>query len=192
MAVYGVTVVTPPADEPLSLTDAKAHLKVDHSAEDTYIGSLIRTARRMVEQGYGRQLVTATLRISYPAFPGWELRLPRGPLQSVTSIQYVNTAGVLTTLDPSHYSYDATVDPAVIFPSLGHYWPSARLESGAVRYTVVCGYGDPEDVPDDAIHAMRLMVGHWFKLREPVVEGSMSQAPLTVDALLMNLWTGCY
>jgi len=92
-----------PASEPITLTEAKAHLRVetDFTEDDTIIGTFISAARESCEARTGRQLVTATYALRLGGFPcGDSIELPKPPLVSVTSITYVDTDG--TTLDPDN------------------------------------------------------------------------------------------
>ena len=106
-----LTLVTPPAEEPVSLTEAKLHLRVDFAEDDALITALITAARQAAETITGRQLVTARWKMTLDSFPGPTLTsilagqafslpghailLHKCPVQSIVSIQYLDTAGVL-------------------------------------------------------------------------------------------------
>jgi uncharacterized phiE125 gp8 family phage protein len=62
--------VTAPAGEPITLLEAKQHLRVDVDDDDALIGSLITAARQAAETLTGRQLMTARWRLVLDAFPG--------------------------------------------------------------------------------------------------------------------------
>jgi hypothetical protein len=111
--VYGLTVVTEPTAEPVTLDEAKAHLRVEHEYDDLTIAALITAARKYCETVAKRALVTQTLRLTRDTFPGacdgWILRLPRPPLQSVTSIKYATDAGrVRTSIVSSSHTWTAS------------------------------------------------------------------------------------
>lgn len=61
--------ISPPAEEPLSLAEAKLHLRVDFSDEDALISALISAARQAAETITARQLVTARWKYILDAFP---------------------------------------------------------------------------------------------------------------------------
>jgi hypothetical protein len=62
---------TDAASEPLSLQEAKDHLRVDDTASDTLITSLIKAARQTIEEWTSRQLLTATWVMALDCFP-WQ------------------------------------------------------------------------------------------------------------------------
>lgn len=85
---------------------------------------------------------------SFPHYHGYAIHLPRPPLMSVTSIQYVDTTGETQTLDPSLYIVDASQEPGRITPAYGKMWPATRHQIAAVTVTYVAGYGaDASSVP---------------------------------------------
>lgn len=181
-----VRVVTPPAEEPVSLPAAKLHLRVDGDAEDALIGALIVAARQHVEAYCARALVTQTLRLTADAFPpaGRVLRLPRSPAAEVAGVEFVGADGVPRTWDPGLYQVDTTSEPARLLPAPGTGWPATRRQMEAV--TVTYRAGQPAaTVPRAITTAMLLLVGHWYANREAVsVGGTVTEQPLTVEMLL--------
>lgn len=178
----------PAADEPITLTEAKAHLRIDaaDTAEDNAITGFITAAREYCETYQGRQYMTATRVHQLDRFPSCHvIRLPYPPLISITSVVYVDSAGVTQTLDPSKYIVDAISQPGRIAPSYSNYWPATRQQIGAVTITYACGYGAAADVPQRIKQAILLLVGHWWENREAVLSGTISkEIEFAVQALL--------
>lgn len=192
---YGLTTYTAPATEPVTLTELQTHLRVTVNEESELITSLGKAARETVERLTGRSLITQTLRLTLDEFPDWEIRLPRPPLVSVTSITYVDAAGTTQTLSASLYRVDTYSEPGRIEPAYGEVWPSAREVAGAVNVLYVAGYGAAAAVPYNLKLAIKLLVGHWFANREQVVVGMALTAPpipFQAEALCLSEWTGEY
>ena len=55
-----LVVSSAPSSEPLTLSDTKSYLRVDHSSDDSLITSLIIASRQLVEEHTGRALITKT------------------------------------------------------------------------------------------------------------------------------------
>lgn len=183
--------------EPVSLTEAKNHLRVDTSAEDSYINGLIMAARQHVEEITRRALITQTWEFNLDDFPlsklvdmPWSeylefrnraILLPRPPLQSVTSVQYVDSDGSTKTLDASVYRVDTKSEPARLTEAEGETWPTTDHVTNAVTITYVAGYQpDDSSPPDEAAnvpqpikHATLLLIGHWYEHREQVNVGNI-------------------
>lgn len=133
--------ITAPAAEPVSLADAKAHLRVDHAADDDLIAALIAAAREDAEHRLGRALVMQTLEQVCDAFPAdGDIELPNPPLASVTSVKYLDSDGVEQTLSTSLYDVDSDSAPGEIHRAYGVTWPSTRCVENAVRARYVAGY----------------------------------------------------
>lgn len=190
---------TAPAEEPIDLTDAKAHLRIDHADEDTEIGNLITLARRKVEHDAMRQLVTATWTMYRDTFHTRHfqdtrqiIELTKPPVQRVASLEYYDPDGVLQTFSSANYYVDAISTPGRIILKNGQAWPS--IESGrpnAVIITFDAGYGDAADVPEEAKHAIRLLVGHWYENREAAIVGTISkEVEFSYSSFIQQLeWT---
>lgn len=185
----GLERVAAPALEPVSLEEAKEHIRVMDQTQDGLVDVLIVAAREMAETlSGGRQYITAQWKSTLCMFPycGGMIELPKPPLQSVESIKYVDMAGTLQTLSPSVYQVVTSGQVGAIVTKYGQFWPDTREEADAVRIEFTAGYGDePEDVPATIRHAVKLLVGHLYENREPVVVGSTpAEIPMTARALL--------
>ncbi len=165
--------VSAPVAEPVTLTDVREHLRVDDTDDDAQIERLIKAGREWAEGFTRRALITQSWRYSFDYFPR-TIELPRPPLQSVTSIEYVDPGGVLQTLDPSLYTVHTDPVLGLVHPAYGELWPSTRREYDAVRVTFVAGFGDdPDSVEEEIKQGIRLHISRLFDNREPVVTGTI-------------------
>lgn len=172
------------------MAEAKAHLKVEVSDDDTLITAIIVAARQWAEGYLNRALITQTLRLSLPGFPGegrWDpnpesqqslvdgvIELPMPSLQAVSSIQYVDTDGDTVTLDAGEYQVDTRRKPGRVAPAWGKSWPSTRDVFNAVSVSYTAGYGTAgSDVPACVRQAMLLMIGSMYEHREEIVKGTI-------------------
>lgn len=181
-------IVTPPAAEPLTVAEAKAHLRVDHSTEDTLIGAYITAARQLAEAILGRQLITATRRIYLDEFP-WDdacpILLPYPKIQAVSEVSYVDSAGDTQVWASSKYQVDAVAEPGRLVPAHGQQWPVTREQLNAVTITYTCGYGDDStDIPENIRSAIRIITAELYKEREDSAPISLQRVPLSAKYLL--------
>lgn len=185
----GLTLTTAPAVEPISRTDAKAHLRVDSTADDDLIDTLIRVARQQCETMTRRSLITTTWTLTLDSFPT-TFYLPRPPLQSVASIKYYDTAGDQQTLDTDQYDVLTNSVVGQIVPAYNCSWPSIRAHVDMVEVEYKAGYGDAaSDVETEAeplIQGMKLLIGHLYEHRESVIVGASTTA--LPDAVRMLWW----
>lgn len=183
----GVKIFTAAASEPVSLTEAKLHLKVDGTDEDGLIGALIGTARETVEGICRRALVTQTWDLVMDEFPECdEIKLPYPPLQSITSIQYTDQYNVTATFASTNYIVDAYGEPGRVKLVYGAAWPGNTLTvMNGVKIRFVAGFGAAAAVPLKYKQAILLLVGHWYAHREEVADNTnLMEIPLGVNALL--------
>lgn len=183
------TLVTRPAVEPISLTEAKLHLRVDISNDDSLIQALILAAREMTEDILRRALITQTWDCILDEFPdGDEIVLPLPPLQSVASITYKDQDGDESTFSADDYIVNTDAEPGKVVLAYGASWPSTSLyPTGAVTVQFVAGYGDAStDVPQKYRQAMLLLIAHWYENREAIATtGAVpKEIPLAVESLL--------
>ena len=176
-----------PAATPVTLTEAKAHLRVTSSAEDTLITALIAAATDHLD-GWtgilGRALVTQTWKFYLDVWPdGDVIRIPLVPLQSVTSVTYLDPGtGVAATVDADDYIVDTVSPDGWIVPVEGFAWPEPKDAINAIEVTFVCGHGDAAAVPAAIKAAILLIVGDLYANRE-----GQSDRAITVNATVDRL-----
>ncbi|WP_217639403.1 head-tail connector protein [Aneurinibacillus thermoaerophilus] len=183
--------VIPPLAEPLSLEEAKMHLRVEYDDEDAMIQSLIRAAREYCENFQRRAYVSQVWELYLDTFPA-QIELPRPPLLSVEAITYRDAKGEQHTLSPDAYIIDAATEPGRVFitsaPKIALFPASPVTIRFVAGYEPVITDGNTDyaaGVPDAVKQAMRLLIGHWYENREAVTIGQMPTAvPFSVEALL--------
>lgn len=171
-----LTLITPPEEEPVSVATAKAHLRVDTTADDALIETYLEAARELCEGVARRSFVTQTFRLVLDDFPSTPLKLPRPPLQSVDAVTYIDADG--NEHDWTDFTVDTGSEPGkVIFNSL----PTASLqESGAVAIEFTAGYESAADLPNVFVLAILQTVANWYEFRE------MGDVPKSARSLLMS------
>ena len=197
-----IQLVTPPTEEPVSLLEAKLHLRVDFDEDDMLIASLITAARQAAETLTGRQLTTARWKQVLDCFPGPSLMgvpagqaftlpghailLAKAPVQSVVSINYLDMGSVNQTMPALTYTVDVACEPARITPVFGQIWPICLPQIGAVSVTFDAGYGTASQVPEGIKSWIKLRVGSLYAHREEVAalsRGRIESLPF-IDGLL--------
>lgn len=157
-------VATAPTTYPVSLSEAKLHLRVTTTEEENRISALIRSATDFVESYLRRQLITATWDLYYDDFPGI-IYIEKSPVVSVTHVKYYNSANVLTTLSTDDYVVDTYTEPGRITVAYGKSWPTVYDRPSAVNIRFIAGYGAASDVPDVIKDGIYLTLTHLFENR---------------------------
>jgi uncharacterized phiE125 gp8 family phage protein len=188
-----ITTITPPSVEPLSLGEIKLHLRLTNNDHNILMERYMKAAREMTEAHCNRAFVQRTLEQQMDEFKD-EILLGYPPLNSVTSVKYIDTDGVEQTLSTTIYDTDTNHEPGRITLAYNQSWPSIRDQVNAVKIRFVAGYdsgGSPDDlaanIPNEAIVAMLLLIGHWFKNAEATTDLKLMSLPLGYDALLASL-----
>jgi uncharacterized phiE125 gp8 family phage protein len=174
---------TPPAAEPVSLADAKAHLRVTHDDDDAYIGTLIKSARVSIEGRTGLCLIQQGWSHFLDGWPAQaEVRLPLAPLIDVIDIRVWSDADAAAVIDPAHYYADnASRSPRIVLRG-GRTWPRPGRMANGIEILLSAGFGaTASSVPEPLRQAVLQLVAHWFAMRgdEP-----QSQWPLGVTHLI--------
>lgn len=199
---------------------------VTTSDSDDWLTATIPVVRQQAENELGRALITQTWELWLHDFPrpllddvahdgsrytgfyrryrrdyNWRaITIPLPPLQSITSITYIDAEGIqkiLTVADD--YVLDDSITPAQITPASGTCWPAVTCGPGAVKIRFVCGYpatttGSPPvtadiagNVPPAIKHWMLLVLANWFRNREAtwqvVSSQTLASAPYVDDLL---------
>jgi uncharacterized phiE125 gp8 family phage protein len=177
-----------PASLPVSLDDAKQHLRVLNNEQDTYIAELVQKAGEYVESAAGRTLVNRSWQLVLDGFGGG-VELLRPPVVEVTAVSYLDTTGTEIALPETEWRLAQGFVPKLV-PAVGKSFPTTAKEQDAVRVTYTAGFGvDAEAVPLQLRQAIVLLVHHWFVNREAVtVGGNMSpqKVPMAVDDIISH------
>jgi uncharacterized phiE125 gp8 family phage protein len=176
-----VVVVTPPVPD-IDLELVKSHLRVESDGDDTLIEAYVAAACSHIDgpQGWlGRAIWTQTLELRQNVFCG-PIPLPYGPVESLTSIKYVDAAGVEQTLDSAVYSL---LPPGVVGLTYGSAWPTLRGDAQGVRIRYVAG---SDETPPAIRAAVLLMVGDLYANRETVGEVTGAVQMSTTVANLLS------
>lgn len=202
MQYRSLTRQTPPALEPVTLTEAKAHLRVDSTDDDVYIATLITAAREWVEQYLDRTLVHTQWVMRFDKFPdsGIEpVELPRPPMvasgtATAVTVTFTQEQGSTSTYSTAEYRVDRHATPGTILPIYGSTWTPHRQDDNSISVTWWAGYGaNGSSVPAAIRHAMLMLIGFWYENRTTVLVGSISkQLEFAVESLLSSQKWGTY
>jgi uncharacterized phiE125 gp8 family phage protein len=177
-----------PTVEPITLAEAKAHLRVDTSGEDSLIQSLIMASRLHIEAALDLALITQTWRHQRDVWPPSRvLILPLRPIQSLTAVTLHDDDATSRSLDVGAFVLDGFANPARLVWR-GHGAVSAAgMVANGIEIDFAAGHGDePTDVPQPIRQALLLLVAHWYENREPVEIGATATSiPAGVSDLLM-------
>lgn len=170
--------ITAPSEEPITLTQAKAHCRVDGSDEDAlFTGVIIPAARRAAEHRTGHAIVTQTWELALDAFPAAEIKIPQPPVQSITSIKYLDAAGVEQTLSAADYALDNYGMYHWVIPAQDVTWPDTLDAANAVKIRFVTGFGLAAAVPEDIKAWLLLSIGTLYAYRETLAAGQIVELP---------------
>lgn len=177
-----------PAQEPVSLEEAKTFMRLDGTQDDVLVSTLITAARIHIETTIGKVLITENWSFFLDKWPKSKtIYFPLDPIQEIEEIRFHNSEDSYTVIDVEDYSIDlVSSNPRLLFNGAKPTAPSKKLNQLEIRF--VAGYGDtPADVPSDLKQALLMLAAHWFEQRDPIAfGGSFAEIPRTIEALLSN------
>lgn len=178
--------LTGPAAEPVSLSEAKSHLRIQHDDDDDVIAALIAGARVHIESQTRRALITQSWRLTRDVWPvdGRILILPV-PLRALTAARVIMLDGATHNIDAGQFFADMAGAPAFLAFNPGTVPMPDRPVAG-IELDVEAGYGDAAaDVPQPLRQAIKLLVAHWYENRGLTAIGhEVAVLPLTINALI--------
>ena len=187
-----LTLVTAPEQEPLTLEEAKAQLRLDGDEDDALVRRLIMAARMWVEGQTKKALMPQTWDQVIDWCWPYKYNMPwiqfeKNPATSVTSITYQSGASPQPTLNATQYTVVSREHSSYIAPAYGISWPTPLSVPEAVTIRFIAGY---TDVPEPLKHAVAMLVAHWYENREATVMAvDVSNVPLTIQSLLASFKT---
>lgn len=174
---YPATITVAAASEPVSAAEVKAQAEIDFTDDDTLITLLIAGARAFAEKYCGTRFATQTISVKCDCFSDFA-KFAEAPVQSVTSITYVDTDGATQTLATSVYELRNDGLEVSIVLKYGQTWPATQVGS---RITVVAVVGYTT-VPDDVKRALLLYIAGGYANRENMKDSDWT----AFDSLLCN------
>ena len=177
-------VITPASTYPVSLTEAKAHLKVDINTDDTLITNLIIASTQLSEEYTNRFFIDTVINQTCTTFTDLK-QLYKSKVVSVTHVKYYDSDNTLQTLAASNYVVNNQFEPAQINLVVDGSFPDIadRIDAVECKYTV--GYGAASDVPNAIKQAILLTIGNWYANRESVITGrTTTEMPMSAKWLL--------
>ncbi len=174
---------SPPATEPVSLAEAKAHLRITHTDDDTYISTLIIAARRLVEARTGLRLLQQGWSLFLDTWPcGGMIDVPLAPLIAIDDIIIYGDLDTPATLDHAHYFLDAASRPPRVVFREGRVPAQPGRQANGIEVKLQAGFGAAATaVPQELKQAVLLITAHWFSRRG---EGDDGVLPMAILELL--------
>ena len=177
-------IVTQPADEPVTVAEAKAYMRVSYSTEDSLITTMITAARRLAEAYTRRAIIEQEWLMVMDNVPQFrEFELPWPLLISVEQILFTPSGGTPTVFDASNYIVDDASNPGRVALKKGASWPDNDLETIAgftIRFKA--GYGadgaEVQAAEPRFQEAIKMAVANWFEQR-----GQMEDMPRDLEKL---------
>ena len=178
-----------PTQPAVDFVQAKKQIEIayDDTTHDDHLANLIAAATAFIENQLRIQLIQATWEFVYDRFPSGRepLFIPRPPLQSVTSITYLDTAGASQTMPTADYKVGVSREPGRVSLKSSASWPTTTDEAEAVKIVAVCGYPAPPNLPAEHKTVLLMIIDDWFNNRSG--QGEMTKS---VKALMGSLSLG--
>jgi uncharacterized phiE125 gp8 family phage protein len=175
---------TPPAVEPVSLAEAKAHLRVGHADEDALISTLITAARWHIEAATGLRLISQGWSVFADDWPeDGLLELPLFPVIAINDLKVYGEDDVAAVIDPAHYLADRASRPPRLMLRPGRSRPRPGRRLNGIEILLTAGFGTAvADVPMPLREAMLKLIAHWYAHRGD--DDGTRHMPPSVNALL--------
>jgi uncharacterized phiE125 gp8 family phage protein len=165
-------------DTPISVQEARLHLRNPENTEDSEIVRFIQAARGLTEHKLGRNLTAQLWDVWLDAFPEKEIELPFGPLASVSYVKYTDGDNVLQTVSTDTYRVDKSGPLGRVILAYSKIWPRAATGlDNAVNIRFIAGYPNPDAIPQAIKHYMKLLISEFNANRELTTERPVSLTP---------------
>ncbi len=164
---FRLHLASPPTIEPVTLAEARAHARVDDTADNSLVSALITAARRAAEAYTRRALITQSWAMYLDQAPTENyFELPKAPLVGISSIVTYSDADAPTTFASSNYYVDLISKPGRVVLRSTATWPTFTRVSNGFVVNFVAGYGATgSDVPADIRQAILMIVSHLYENR---------------------------
>jgi len=169
--------ITPPAAEPVTLAEAKAHLRLEIDADDGLVAALIAAARSAVENETRRVLMAQTWRTAFSDWPEAGVALPVVPVLSVEAVRWLDDDGAATVLDEEDWLFDPGEERVRLL--------AAEPDAASFEIDFIAGYGETGGAaPAPLRQAILMLLAHWYEHRSAAISGALEVVPTGVRALI--------
>lgn len=186
-----LVMTSPPAIEPVTLEEAKAHLRIDGTSDDVLIASLLLTSRLHLETALSLAMITQSWRLLLDRWPeGQTVGIHLSPVVSVEEVRVRNAGGGTTAVAATGYTLDAAARPARLV-MLDASRPDPATPAAGIEIDFTAGFGPAAaDVPAPLKHALLMLTAHWYEHRDPYEVGSdAARIPDAVSELIQPFRT---
>lgn len=168
-----LSLVTDSTFNPVSLNEVKDRLRITSDQEDGVIITMIRGAVKWCEHELNWRLCTQTWKYTLDCWPGYIIRMPYPPLQSITHIKYYDGDDAQQILaEDTDYRVDILSYPARIEQILS--WPSLYDKINPIEIEFICGYSDTKLIPEDIKDAIHLRIADLYEQRQDSIAGGVN------------------
>ena len=182
-------VTTAPAIEVWTLSEVKNYLKVDTSADDTLITTLLQSAREVAERYLNQALITQTITEKLDRLINPTIYLSVSPVISVSSFQYADSQNTTQTYNASNYIVDTFEKPARLSLAYGKTWPTLYGNINDVTIVYTAGYGSTAaSVPMQIRQAILMMIADSYDNREDYVKKLPTASEYLLDQYRVQLF----
>jgi len=176
--------ITPPASEPVSLAEAKAHLRLTISDDDAYVSSLIGAARRALEARHGLALMPQHWALFADRWPEDGIfQIPLWPVSEVESLVSFSEDDTASTIDAAHYMLDAASRPARVALRTGRTFAPPGRRINGLKLSFVAGF---DTVPAEIKQAILICAADWYQNRGDEQGGAIPAAALEALSAYRN------
>jgi len=212
---YQLNLVTPPAVDVISVTDAKDYLRIDNSVEDERILTMIKAATLKLEQYLSLKFINQVWDIYIDNFPmsnrsaWWDgvrdvsvkeivglspnITFPFGRAFSFDQFHTFADDGVAVVENLSNYVFDSVGYNTRVGLKLGGVWPQTVLRpNNGIKFRFTFGFGtSKDDVPDDIKMAIYEYIAHMYENRGDQNEMKIPPHILTLVDNYKRYKVGC-
>ena len=180
------TLITPAADELITVDEVKKHLRVLHNEEDDLIGVYLLAAIENFQEFTGRVISKSTWSLTFDKFPvNGIVEIARCKVIEVKTISYIDTSGESQELNVQEVRLDAASEPARLTPAFGKTFPETANVINAVSISFEAGYISATKLNKLDKAAIFLMAAHWYRNRSTVEVGkTANEVPRTSEDIM--------
>ncbi len=179
---------------PVTLEEAKAHLKITVDEEDELLRSYLQGAFEWATESTRRAIIQRDYLITRDRFPVGVWGLPLGRVASITAVKYIDADGILQTWTGSPLPYEVDLDTDFaprLQPKTNESWPSTGDFMSAAQITLKAGWTQA-DIPFTARSAILLKFAELEQTRapgDPDAASIMSAAALMLANWTLPIWS---